>query len=292
MNNTQAIGRSTEVDNLVERTILDLGIPPCPIILDRVMAEMGKVEPDFNRLSTIIRTDVSLSGGLIKTVNSPFFGLSQRVRSAGEALAMLGLKNSSHAIAGIILRKSFPNVPNLARFWDASARIARISGWLAQRLAIRGLRPDDAYSFGLFRDCGIPVLLGRFKNYAAVLDLANREVTSSFVEVEDAALPTNHAMVGCILAQSWWLPEETCLAIRHHHDFAALESGSSQLPLLSRRMVATAQLAEHIVQRQLGLSLTQEWVKLGDICLQLLKMEPGQIEEFYAEAASVVQTEE
>lgn len=288
----QQDSQPTEVDNLFERSILDLGIPPCPVILDRFMAEMRKDEPDYNRLANIIGTDVSLSAALIKTANSPFFGLRQRVRSGGEALTMLGLKSSSRAIAGIILRKSFPNVSNLERFWDASARIARLSGWLAQHLGIRGLCAEDAYTFGLFRDCGIPVLLGRFQNYEAVLDMANRDAERSFIEVEEVEMPTNHAMVGCILAQSWWLPEEICLAIRNHHDLAALGSASSELPMLSRRLVATAQLAEHIVQRKLGLSLTQEWQKLGATCLQLLDLEEGQLEALNIEAESILTVEE
>jgi HD-like signal output (HDOD) protein len=100
---------TTEVDELFERTILDLGIPPCPAILDRFTTEVRKDEPDYNKLASIIGSDVGLSAGLIKTANSAFFGLRQRVRSGGEALVMLGLKNSSRAIAGIILRKSFPN---------------------------------------------------------------------------------------------------------------------------------------------------------------------------------------
>lgn len=279
------------VDNLFERSIVDVGIPPCPVILDRFMAEANRDEPDYNRLAGIIGTDVGLSAGLIKTANSPFFGLRQRVRSVGEALSVLGLKPASRAIAGIILRNAFPHVPNLERFWDASARIAHLSGWLAQQLDIRGLHAEDAYTFGLFRDCGIPVLLGRFPNYITVLAEANRDAVRSFTEVEESALPTNHAMVGCILAQSWWLPEEICLAIRNHHDLEAIESANSSLPMLSRRLIATAQFAEHIVQKQLGLSMTQEWPKLGAACLQILDIGEAQLETLYEGAAPVAAAE-
>lgn len=280
------------VDNLFERSIIDVGIPPCPLILDRFMSEANKDEPDYNRLAGIIGTDVGLAAGLIKTANSPFFGLRQRVRSVNEALAILGLKPASRAVAGIVLRNSFPNVANLERFWDASARIAHLSGWLAQNLDIRGLRAEDAYTYGLFRDCGIPVLLGRFPNYAAVLAEANRDAERSFTEVEETALPTNHAMVGCILAQSWWLPEEICQAIRNHHDLDAIESAGSSLPMQSRRLIATSQLAEHIVQKQLNLSQTQEWSKLGAACLRILDIGEAQLDALYIEAAPVTATAE
>jgi HD-like signal output (HDOD) protein len=281
----------SEVDNLIERSILDVGIPPCPIILDRFINEARKDEPDFNRLANIIGTDVGLSAGLIKTANSPFFGMRQRVRSVNEALTILGLKSASRAVAGIILRKAFPNVPNLERFWDASARVAHLSGWLAQQLDIRGLRAEDTYTYGLFRDCGIPVLLGRFPEYEQVLVNANTDDKKGFIDIENARIPTNHAMVGCILAQSWWLPEEICLAIRNHHDLVALASANSQLPMLSRRLIATAQLAEHIVQKQLGLSLTQEWVKLGAACMQLLELDETRLEALYIEAEPIVNTD-
>jgi len=277
----------SKIDSLFERSIIDVGIPPCPVILDRFMAEVRKDEPDYRRLAHIIGTDVSLSASLIKTTNSPYFGTRQRVRSVNEALTILGLDTASRAVAGIILRKTFPYVPNLERFWDASARIARLSGWLVQYLNIPNLSADDAYTFGLFRDCGIPVLLGRFPNYEKILIAANLESVQLFTIVEEIEIPTNHAMVGCILAQSWWLPEEICLAIRNHHDFTALDSASSNLPMLSRKLIAIAQLSEHILQFQLGLSLTQEWTKLGTSCLRLLEISTEHLESLYPAANAV-----
>lgn len=282
---------ATEVDKLLSRSVIDLGIPPCPAILNRFTAEAQKEEPDYHRLSNIISADVSLSASLIKTANSPFFGTRQRVRSPNEALARLGLNTTSRAVAGIILRRAFPHVPNLERFWDASARIARISGWLAQRFDIR-VRAEDAYTYALFRDCGIPVLLGRFPNYPAVLACANNETVRCFIEIEDEALPTNHAMVGSLLAQSWWLPEEICLAIRNHHELTTLESDSAILPMTSLKLIATAQLAEHIVQQQLGLSRTEEWPKLGPACLHILDMGEAFLETLYVEAAAIAAADE
>lgn len=292
MNDILQSNTPTVVDNLFERSILEIGIPPCPVILDRFMAEANKENPHYNRLASIIGSDVAISASLIKTANSPFFGMRQRVRSVNEALAVLGLNVSSHAVAGIILRQTFPNLPNLERFWDASARIARISGWLAQHLNINGLYSEDAYTFSLFRDCGIPVLLSRFPGYKNVLSKANDNTENNFTEVEEAILPTNHAMVGCLLAQSWWLPEDVFLAIRHHHDLIALESGGAKLPILSSRLIAISQLAEYFIQKQLKLSNTQEWAKLGRACLEILGMSEDDLEFLYEEVAAIVVADE
>ncbi len=291
MNFTLQDFRPTPVDNLFERSIIDIDIPPCPVILNRFMVEAEKNEPNYIHLTDIIEADVAISASLIKTANSPFFGMRQRVRSVREAHSMLGLKTSSRAVAGIILRNSFPNMPNLVRFWDASTRIARISGWLAKHYAIPGLLAEDAYTFGLFRDCGIPILLKRYPQYNNVLVTANRDAKRSFIEVEEAELPTNHAMLGCMLAQSWWLPEEIFLAIRYHHELAVIKNDNSEIPLLSRQLIAVSQLAEHIVQHQLGLSDTQEWQKLGEACLKLMGIDEVQLGTLYSEVAHIMITE-
>lgn len=281
----------SSVDALLERSIKDIGIPPRPLILDRIANEMQNDEPDYKRLASLISTDVSLAASLIKTANSPFFGFRNRVRSASEALMMLGLDVASRAIAGIILRKMFPLSPQLERFWDASARIARLSGWLAQHVGHNQLRPDDAYTFGLFRDCGIPVLLARYPGYASILAAANDETERSFTAIEDAEMSANHAMVGNLLAQSWWLPAETCVAIRHHHDATMIDTASG-LPLSSRYRIAIAQFAEYLMQQHSGLSQTQEWPKLGSACLSLLDLAEDDVATLLTESASVMAEED
>lgn len=278
---------SEKHDPLLERALLEIGIPPCPDILVRIMAEMGKEEPDYHRLSNIISADVALAAGLIKTTNSPFFARTQRARSVHDALTILGLKASSHTIAGIILRNIFPSTPNLTRFWDASARKARLCAWLANKLDIHGFNADDAYTFGLFHDCGIPVLMARFPNYRDVLGQANLDSQHEFTASEDSVLKTNHAEVGSALAHSWWLDADMCLSIRNHHNLTALAPGST-LSKPNRLFIATVHFAEHFSQQQLGLDLTQEWSKFGAACLETLQIDEDDMEFLYSEAKQIV----
>jgi HD-like signal output (HDOD) protein len=274
-------------DPQLERALLDIKIPPCPEILIRIMGEMHKEEPDYHRLSDMICADVALSAGLIKTTNSPFFARQQRARTVYDALSILGLRIASHTIAGIILRNLFPATPAMVRYWDASARTARLCAWLGRRLDIPGLDPDDAYTFGLFHDCGIPILMQRFPNYREVLNLANREVENEFTVPEDTLLRTNHALVGSALAQSWYLDEDMCLAIRHHHSLAAL-SAESDLPANCRQFIAVARFAEHFTQQLLGLEDTQEWQKFITACLAILQVDEEDMDFLYSDAAQIV----
>jgi len=282
--------QSRRVEDLLESSLSDTGIPTRPAILDRVHIEMGKDEPDLNLLARIISADVALSGGLISIANSPYFGFHGRVRSVNEALMVLGLDVSCRAIAGLILRKLFPATLALERFWDASANIARLSGWLAQHpdIAIK-IHANDAYTFGLFRDCGIAVLLNRFPYYQEVLHKANAEKTLSFTQIEEIQCPTNHTVIGSLLAQSWWLPEEISVAIKHHHQYELLKpDDATLLPSATRGLIALSQLAEHLFQHHSGLSQSQEWSKSSDVCMNLLELSVAQLTQLYEESAPVL----
>lgn len=262
--------------------LLSIGIPPRPAALDRVETEMHRDEPNFSVLEKLISLDVGVSGSLLKIANSSFFGFGGRVRSVHDSLHILGLNNVSSAIAALSLKKIFASVPNLERFWDSSACIAQISGWLATQIKIPGgrIRPQEAYTFGLFRDCGIPLLLFNFSDYIEVLKVANGESARSFTEVEDEELGVNHALLGAKLVKEWRMPIEFHVGIEHHHDPETIAGRKGPVtPDISRYFIALSQLAEYLYQRQTGLNKTSEWSKLGEACLGILDLSAEDVEE-------------
>ncbi len=268
--------------------VRNIGIPPRPAMLDRIAAEMARDEPDYRKLAEIVGSDVGLAASVIKVANAPYFGFTKRVRTVSDALMVLGLKTIARTVAGLELQKTFPHVPSLERFWDSSACTARVAGWLAQQLPRqRSVKADDAYTFGLFRDCGIPVLMIPFPEYQATLKAANVEEQRSFTEVEDQSLCINHAVVGAELSEDWMLPEEIHAAIRYHHDLAALQGGVD-LPPSSRILIAVAQVAEHLIQRHTGLNQSKEWEKLGAASLSVLDAGEEDLERWVAACGPVV----
>ena len=282
-----AAGRAA-VETALEANLRAIDIPPRPLLIDRIRSEMLQENPCLRRVGQLINADVGLAAGLIKTANSPSFGLRARVPSVADALMLLGLDVTSRAVAAISLRRAFPNSGHYVRFWDASARIAALSGWLAQEVKLPGLNAADAYTFGLFRDCGIVILLRRLPAYMQTLARANGDAERSFTAVERAEHPTDHAVIGALMAVDWWLPDDICQAIRRHHDRAALAPGESELPALSRRLIAVSQTAEHLLQELTGASGTQEWAKLGEVCRPLLGIDADALRELHAGATAII----
>lgn len=260
------------MDSVLEHHILDIDIPPRPSILASVQAEMAADDPDFRRLEALISADVALAAGLIKTVNSPFFGLNRRASTVHDALMLLGLASTCRAVAAFSLRRAFPDSGHFERFWDSSAKVAGLSGWLTKRLGSLKLRADEAYTYGLFRDCGVVILMRRFPNYQATLKAANAEREAAFTDIERQHLPTDHTVIGRLMAQNWWLPDVLCDAIRHHHDKAYLDGPDTVLNRATRQLMAVSQLAEFLLQKTTGAAHTCEWLKLGPACMNVLDL--------------------
>ena len=183
-------------------TLRDIGIPPRPSILNDIDREMANARTGLHASGGILGSDVALGAALLKSVNSPFFGFDKRFaqHSGGPARARPEARHQHHRRH--VLAPGVPPCSRHGALLDASASTARVSGWLARRLhRCCWVRPEDAYTFGLFRDCGIPpILMGPFPDYRALLGVAGSERVRRFTDIENDRLSVNHADVGAMLA--------------------------------------------------------------------------------------------
>lgn len=278
-----------------ERALRENGIPPRPTAIEAIVNEMRKEEPDLHLLEHALRSDVAVAAGIFKIVNSAYFGLQRHVRSVMEALVVMGLKTAGQTVACVCLHSAFPGV-RLERFWDASVRVAELSGWLVCTKQWPGVRSEDAYTYGLFRDCGIAVLLQRMPSYVDVLRHANGEHERPFTSVEEDVLPVSHAHVGVMLTRTWWLPAEITEAIRFHHNVSVIEPhavmGREEQGVPSSRcgaLIAVSQLADYLYQTISGMGKNCEWDKLGGACLRQLAIPTTELPDLLRQAERVLQ---
>lgn len=283
-------GNESQLSERFRLELRQIGIPPRPSILVEIEREYQKEETDFLRLADLIGSDVGISAGLIKVANSSFFALPKTVRSVRETLLVLGMHQIVEIVTTLALDKIFANSPTMERFWDGSSRTARVSAWLANRFRNRwAIRPEDAYTFGLFRDCGIPLILVPFPEYKSVLAQANGTTDGCFTDVEDRLLDVNHAVIGAEMSQTWRLPDEFTLAVRHHHQLSwAMESNTLQIPRVSWMLIAIAQLAEYLIQAKTGRSTSHEWDKAATTVVQILNLSASDLEVLDAASDGVV----
>jgi HD-like signal output (HDOD) protein len=262
----------------LEKLLNGVDIPPCPAILIDIDRELAKDAPDQREIARLISKDVALSGHVMQVANSPAFSTGHKFSSIMQALNILGTRQLFNLVVSQLLKIALtgkPEVP-MERFWETSALTARLSAELARRL--RCVRPDVAYTFGLFHDCGIPLMMKRFPNARDVLAEANGCETRKFIEVEDQHLGTNHAVVGYFLAKRWRLSADVTEAILHHHDYSVLNK-PEVLSSTARQVIAVTVLAEHIIRLHAGDDGYQEWGKAATDACELFGLSLGAVDD-------------
>lgn len=272
----------------LERAAQAVGIPSCPRVLLDLSAETKKEEPNLRKIEALVSKDMGLMATLLKTVNSPFYGLSTKVGTVRQAIQVIGLSMLSRTVTGIVLKKALSggNPAGMEAFWDTSAKAAMIAAFIAKQLP--GMNRDEAYTFGLFQNCGIPMLLQRYPDYAQTLTQAENDAERKHTEVEEAAHGTDHATMGYLLTKSWNLPEDLSQAIRHHHEYTLVADANAQLSTQSRNLIAIGLAADHALQLSAADKVSVEWAKGGHYALAHLGLSTAEFDEIASDLAGML----
>lgn len=257
----------------IQQVLQGISVPPQPQIMVDLQMEQVMPNPDLRAIAKLISQDPGLSGALLKVVNSPFFGLANRIASIQQAVNLLGCNTVINLINAQSIRGELTDeaIVNLNRFWDTAQDVAMTCLTLAKRIGYRS--PDEAYTLGLFHNCGIPLMLKRFPHYMEVLEqaYANADEHHRVVDTENDQFNTNHAVVGYYTAKSWNLPLHLCEVIASHHNALAIFTEDSGRDAQLKTLLAILKMAENIcdTHRILGnQNEDREWQSIEQLVLE------------------------
>lgn len=230
----------------VSKILQGIFVPPQPQILVDLQMEQVFPEPDIKRIADLIAKDVGLSGTMLKFVNSPFFGLSNKISSIEQAVSLLGLNTVVNILNGLAIKghMSDENIVELTTFWDTANDIAMVCATVAKKVGFPN--PDEAYTLGLFHNAGIPLMMKRFDNYLKELENAYGSSYERVIDYENEKFNTNHCVVGYYTARSWNLPNHLCLAIAEHHNTRQIFQNKDGRNQLQKTLLAILKVAENI----------------------------------------------
>lgn len=204
---------------LLERVLACTTLPSLPAVALEVLELSSNPEARLAEIAATVQNDQALSGKILKTVNSSFYGLARPCPSIDRALAYLGLSTVKSLVLGFSLvdcfRQSEIGGFNLISFW----RRAVYSAAGARLLAADAdwLDPEEAFIAALLQDVGVLAMhIALGTDYDAVIARAE-EHHERQATIEMEVLGFNHMTVGAELATRWRLPAEVVSAIRHHH---------------------------------------------------------------------------
>jgi putative nucleotidyltransferase with HDIG domain len=169
----------------------------------------------------VIEHDPVLLMRMFKLVNSPCFGLTQKITSVSHAVVYVGIntvKNMalSTAALGALPRRNEAGV-NIDDFLLHSLSTAAIAKILAKKIETPAQELANFFLCGLVHDFGKIVFTTFLANDYKKTLLFAKEKGIPLHAAEMEVLGTDHAQVGSLLAEKWRLPSSVVECIKNHH---------------------------------------------------------------------------
>ncbi len=204
--------------DVLEKVLECRRLPSLPAVAVKVIELTKDDDVAMSELASTIQNDQALAAKVLRTVNSSFYGLRQRVSSIQQAIVILGLSAVKTLALGFSLVSAIEDSDtgefDHAGYW----RRALLTGVSARSIATstRGESPEECFLGGLLQDVGMIALQQAMpKRYAQVLAQAGPD-HRALAKTELAELEVQHPDIGAMLAERWKLPTTLMLPIKYH----------------------------------------------------------------------------
>jgi len=208
-------------------------LPTIPGVAMQIIQAIGRETPEVREIAEIISSDASLSAEVLKAVNSPFYGLSNKVTSVHQAMLYLGLNTVRN------LALSFSLLRRLAKKQAGPFDYIQFSkdslvGALASKLITEKTSSEhgeNAFFSGLFQNIGMLIMAENMPEQYEKAILESKSDPAPWHEVESRLLGLNHMQVGEYVTHAWGLPATFTIPIGSHHcpDLACSSNHIGQL---------------------------------------------------------------
>ncbi len=205
-------------DALTKKVLKCPRLPSLPAIAIEVIELCRQQDINIKQIAETISNDPALSSKILKTVNSSFYGLSQRVSTISHALVILGLNSVKTLALGFSLLDTFKDDEggefNMMLLWKRCLYSAVGGRAIAQEAGV--LDHEQAFLAGLLKDIGIMAMLQTLGcDYMQVLEQTKHQPQSLW-KAEREKYQVDHAQIGAALGEQWKLPPVLTGPIRWH----------------------------------------------------------------------------
>lgn len=253
-------------------------VPAQPELLLKLQKLMSLEHPDMEVIAETISQDVAVSATILKTINSPLYGLARSISDIKKSVRYIGLNGIVTLVTSSLLKRSFnQKTTNFALddFWSNATNIANTAVFIAKRLN-KKVSSEKLFTLGLFHDCGIPAMAMKYKDYQDTLALALQKPDDPLPVIEEKTYGVSHATIGYYVATSWRLPIDICqLILRHHErDFLHKLDGSAE-----QLCYAILKVAENIIYLHKHFRPSSDWTFIQDTVLTVLDIDEDDIQD-------------
>jgi putative nucleotidyltransferase with HDIG domain len=185
--------------------------------LSTLLSQEGSRLQEFDAL---IKMDPVLVTRLLRMVNSPYYGLSEKITSISRAIVFIGMKNLRNLVVmdslkDLIRGDSQNGVFSRKQLWLHCVAVSVCSQMIVER--VFGQRGEDAFLCGILHDMGMIVEDQTAPDLFVKTCAAAGAAQKGLPLVEKETIGTDHCEIGYLLAKEWKMPEEIKEGIRRHH---------------------------------------------------------------------------
>lgn len=203
---------------LWERVTQDAKLISLPEAYLKLKGVIAQPNYTVQQVAEAISYDPALTTRVLRLVNSPYFGLANRIDNIPRAVSLLGTQQIHDLALATSVAHSFsgidPKFHDLSTFWSASI----FRGLVAQQLAkiCNVERPERLFVAGLLCDLGHLILYQTIPQESLRAEQLSSERMRPLVEVEREILGLDYARVGATLMRQWQLPETLVETTEYH----------------------------------------------------------------------------
>lgn len=271
----------------VDQNVLDdisqgFSVPAQPKLLLKLLKLMAEPNPNVSAIANCISKDIAISAAILKTINSPLYGLNRTITNIKMSVNYIGIYGVVMLVTGSLLKKSFDQKNcsiDLDNFWNMTEKTSSVIVMLGRKYKTN-IAIDKLASLGLFHGCGIPVMAMKYKNYPQVIDKALTTPEFSLTKAEEKIYQVDHATIGYYVATSWRLPKDICQIILQHHERDYLSKLDNSI---EQDLFALLKLAEHIISLKYSNNDSTDWASIETAVLSILTINKEELASLIAE---------
>ena len=211
--------------NVLSKQYVDLieGLPEFPENIQRINKLINNPDSKMSEIAQAISNDVSLTGELLKLVNSAAFALNTPCTSISDAVKLVGIRGIRNLLYSIGSMEVLmvESDPNKRKLWEHAYQIAFYAFNMARNFCTRSddkTAVEDSYVCGLLHDMGKIIFETAHKNVLKKIKKMCDERNLDTDMFEKLVAGVNHGEVGALIAEKWNFPDVIVNVIRYHHD--------------------------------------------------------------------------
>jgi putative nucleotidyltransferase with HDIG domain len=196
-------------------------VPTLPIIATQLTNALQSKNSSSKEVAEIVKNDQALTVKVLKLVNSPFYGFSQKITTIQRAITLLGFDmisslSLSISIFDVVHKNDNSKGFKPEEFWKHSLGVAITSQIIAESISFA--ESESVFVAGLLHDIGKVIeVYFMTEEFNEIVELLKKG--EKYIDAEKKVLGVDHTYIGGVVANTWNLPQELINPIKHHHQY-------------------------------------------------------------------------